>query len=232
MPADEPQAAGPRHFLFSRNDSKRIARRHRIGRIFEQIFRDNCRRRDESVSGPGSCLAQTYEIRQRLPFLFADLGIETLLDAGCGDFHWLQHVDLGLKEYIGIDIVGDLIARNRQQFGLPNRRFILADLTEAPLPRSDFILCRDCLVHFSFADIVRILRNFGRSGSMYLLTTTFPERAENQEIATGDWRTLNLERAPFHFPAPMRIINERCTERGGIYADKSLGLWRLSDFCL
>ncbi|HEX5607809.1 MAG TPA: capsular polysaccharide synthesis protein, partial [Candidatus Binatia bacterium] len=232
MPADEPQAAGPRHFLFSRNDSKRIARRHRIGRIFEQIFRDNCRRRDESVSGPGSCLAQTYEIRQRLPFLFADLGIETLLDAGCGDFHWLQHVDLGLKEYIGIDIVGDLIARNRQQFGLPNRRFILADLTEAPLPRSDFILCRDCLVHFSFADIVRILRNFGRSGSMYLLTTTFPERAENQEIATGDWRTLNLERAPFHFPAPMRIINERCTERGGIYADKSLGLWRLSDICL
>jgi hypothetical protein len=40
---------------------------------------------------------------------------------------------------------------------------------------------------------------------------------------------LNLQLPPFNFPAPLRLIEENCTEDGGKYADKSLGLWRLSD---
>ena len=46
---------------------------------------------------------------------------------------------------------------------------------------------------------------------------------------TGDWRPLDLERDPFGFPAPLELLNERCTEGGGIFADKSLGLWRTAD---
>ena len=46
---------------------------------------------------------------------------------------------------------------------------------------------------------------------------------------TGDWRPINLERAPFHLPAPQLLLNEQCTEGGDTFADKSLALWRVED---
>jgi hypothetical protein len=52
----------------------------------------------------------------------------------------------------------------------------------------------------------------------------FPKSAD---IQTGGWRQLNLERAPFNFPSPGRMIDEKCWHTGGIYSDKRLALWRL-----
>jgi hypothetical protein len=70
-----------------------------------------------------------------------------------------------------------------------------------------------------------------RSGSTYILTTTFPSLAMNEDLKQpGDWRRINLEREPFRLPPPIRLLNEGCTEGvDGQYADKSLGLWKLSD---
>lgn len=105
----------------------------------------------------------------------------------------------------------------------------MLDLTTSPLPAADLLLCRDALVHLSFADIGRALANLRRAAIPWLLTTTFPEEPSNEDIVTGDWRPLNLERAPFHFPPPARLLNEGCTEGDGRFADKSLGLWRVAD---
>lgn len=38
-----------------------------------------------------------------------------------------------------------------------------------------------------------------------------------------------MQLQPFNFPAPIRIINEKCTEAGGQYSDESLGLWELDE---
>ena len=51
----------------------------------------------------------------------------------------------------------------------------------------------------------------------------------NEDIQDGDWRMLNLERTPFFLGAPLVVLVEGCTEAGGAYADKSLGLWRVAD---
>lgn len=67
--------------------------------------------------------------------------------------------------------------------------------------------------------------NIKRSGSGLLLTTTFRELATNRDIEDGDWRALNLQRAPFFFPEPAAVIVEGCDEAGGDYADKALALW-------
>jgi hypothetical protein len=96
-------------------------------------------------------------------------------------------------------------------------------------PAADLLLCRDCLVHLSFADIDKALRNIRRSSLAYLLTTTFPAESVNADIVTGDWRPLNLQAAPFNLPTPVELINEGCTEGDGAFADKSLGLWRIRD---
>ena len=102
------------------------------------------------------------------------------------------------------------------------------DLTADPLPRADVVLCRDCLVHLSFDHIRQAFDNLRRSGSTWLLTTTFLEHHENVDIESGDWRILNLTRAPFNLPAPEGVLVEGCLEGEGAYADKALGLWRIA----
>jgi hypothetical protein len=90
---------------------------------------------------------------------------------------------------------------------------------------ADLILCRDCLVHLSFTNIRHAFKNIVRSGASFLLTTTFPDHDENEDIEDGDWRLLNLEKPPFSFPAPIATFKEGCDEEGGAFADKSLALW-------
>ncbi len=152
-----------------------------------------------------------------------------MLDIPCGDFHWMRHVDLSAIDYLGADVVPRLVEANRSAHSAPGIAFQVLDLVNDPLPRKDLIFCRDCMVHLSFRDGKRALRNMAASGSIYLLATTFTGRESNTNCKTGSWRILNLERPPFGLPAPLHVLNEGCTEDDGDYADKSLGLWRLSD---
>src|SRR5262249_9717304 len=103
--------------------------------------------------------------------------------------------------------------------------FRVADVTAGPLPRADLIFCRDCLVHLPFADVINAVAAFKKSASRYVLTTTFTAREANDDVAPGGWRPLNLERPPFAFPRPLRVITDACPVPG--YADKSLGLWEV-----
>ena len=73
------------------------------------------------------------------------------------------------------------------------------------------------------------IRNFHKSGTKYLLTTTFTGIKENTDIVSGRVRPINLQKPPFNFPMPILLINEHCTEEVGRFADKSLGLWEIVD---
>lgn len=141
----------------------------------------------------------------------------------------MQHVQFPHTEYVGVDVLGEAIVENQWRHANEHRRFLRADLIREPLPRADAVLCRDLLPHLSYEDVYQALRNFKASGATWLITTTFTRPRPNHDIASGGWRTLNFTRPPFNFPAPMRVINEKCTEGGSAYADKSLGVWRLED---
>jgi SAM-dependent methyltransferase len=217
---------------FLRRIARTVLSRDVKGR-FTAIYRRNAFGGDESVSGEGSSLEQTAAIRREIPQLVRELGARSFLDAPCGDFHWMRHVELGVERYYGVDIVEDLIADNRAGFGGPGREFLCRDLIRDALPAADIVLCRDCLVHLTFRQAKDLIRNVKSSGSRYLLATTFTGRRENVDLLGRDlWRTLNLELPPFNLPTPMRLIDEHCTQGGGAYADKCLGLWRLDDVAL
>lgn len=80
--------------------------------IFSKIYENNSWGESESVSGPGSSLQQTRAIRMSLPSLLKTLQVETMLDAPCGDFHWMKEVDLSfLSMYIGADIVFQTLSK-------------------------------------------------------------------------------------------------------------------------
>ena len=190
--------------------------------IFNRIYKSNRWSDSESVSGPGSNLAQTEALRQMQPDLFKQLGVNSILDIPCGDFYWMSKLDLGV-EYTGADIVETLIQQNIENYANDGVKFCVLDLVSSPLPRADLIFCRDCLVHLSYRNIFLAIDNIKRSGAEYLMSTTFPALQSNHNIITGDWRPLNLERAPFNFPRPEQLIDEACPVAG--YSDKSLGVW-------
>lgn len=200
--------------------------------IFLAIYQGNVWGSPESRSGPGSTLARAADFLPDLTALMQTLGIRTLVDAPCGDFNWASALAAAVDRYTGIDVVREIVARNRRLAGSPNAVFLHGDLTRDPLPPADAILCRDCLVHFSLSDAWRALRNFKQSHSRYLLATTFVDRDGNPDITTGEWRPVNLERPPFSFPPPLALVDERCLHTGGAYRDKRIGLWELSDLCL
>jgi SAM-dependent methyltransferase len=197
---------------------------------FERIQRTNLWGAPTSVSGLGSEDAATAAIRDALPDLLRRHRVRSLLDAPCGDAGWIARLKLDV-DYTGIDIVPSLIEENSRRVasGELAGRFALADITRNELPSADLILCRDCLVHLSFANIARAVTRFRASGARLLLATTFPEWHDNRDCEDGDWRALNMERPPFNWPRPREVINERCEEGDGGWRDKSLALWRLDE---
>src|SRR5581483_7755331 len=154
---------------------------------FQRIHDTNLWGAEASVSGLGSELDATATLRAGLPPLLQRLEVTSLLDAPCGDAGWIAHAELGVRVR-GVDIVPDLIAHLRERVarGEISGDYQLADITTDVLPRCDAILCRDCLVHLSFANIARALDNFRRSGARWLITTTFPEWQHNRDCEDGD----------------------------------------------
>lgn len=200
---------------------------HNLNEIFTLFYTNELWKQNESVSGHGSDLLATQVLRKELPKLFKRLRIKTLLDAPCGDFWWMKETDLSMLDtYIGADIVQELIAKNNKLYGSNKKRFICLNIVDDTIPYADCILCRDCLVHLTFEQINKALKNFKKSGSKYLLLTTFPHTEKNKDIvAAGDWRKLNFQVAPFNFPQPLTLIYE------GDF-DKYLALWDLDNLNL
>jgi hypothetical protein len=200
-----------------------------LAQRFRRIHDTNLWGAAASPSGLGSEIDATAVLRAELPWLFERLGVTSLLDAPCGDAGWINTAELRVRT-VGVDIVPALIGRLRARAAAGDIRgeYHLADITRDALPRCDAILCRDGLVHLSFANIERTVANFRASGAEWLIATTFPEWQANADCEDGDWRALNFERAPFEWAPPVELVNENCTEAGGGWRDKSLGVWRLA----
>jgi hypothetical protein len=198
-----------------------------VEKIFTRIYKENIWESPESISGPGSELRVTQRMSQELSALIKQFGITAIADAPCGDLNWMRYVNMGTCRYIGIDIVQELIERNRRLFGA-TKEFRHLNLVENVIEPVDLIICRDMLAHLTYEQIFTVLRNFKESGSKYLLVTTGRTVQRNVDMPnTGECRWLNLELAPFNFPKPLLLIEEDVpfsSERG-----KHLGLWLLED---
>jgi len=169
-----------------------------LAQRFRRIHDTNLWGAPASTSGLGSEMDATAVLRAELPRLFEKLAVTSLLDAPCGDAGWINSTNLGVR-LIGVDIVPSLIERLRARAaaGEIEGEYRLADITRDPLPRCDAILCRDALVHLSFANIERAVANFRASGAAWLIATTFPQWQTNGDCEDGDWRALNFQRPPF-----------------------------------
>ena len=168
---------------------------------FRLIYEKNLWRNSQSASGSGSTRKFTRNIRKAIPEVVSKLQIRSIFDAPCGDLNWmrlvLREIDV---DYIGADIVPQLIEENRKRIRRPNTEFLLLDLTSDPFPRTDLMICRDCLFHFSFQDTLSLFENFIQSGTTYFFSTSSdrPDDWSNEDILTGSFRPIDLHRPPYH----------------------------------
>lgn len=119
--------------------------------VFTEIYNTNHWHSSESISGTGSVVKQTASLINDLDKLLSDMKIASVLDLPCGDFKWMQKVDLSKIDYVSADIVEELIKSNIKQYKeKENLKFKVLNLITDPLPKSDMIIVRDCLVHLSY----------------------------------------------------------------------------------
>ena len=72
-------------------------------------------------------------------------------------------------DYVGIDIVEELIEHNRRVYGSTNVSFRTLDIIEDPVPDGELCLLRQVLQHLSNEQIQKVLRNL--RGYRYVLVT-------------------------------------------------------------
>ncbi len=198
--------------------------------IFTDIYLHNKWNHKESFSGATSSLNFTKNLREKLPELLDQYNISTIFDAACGDFNWVKEIPLENRTYIGGDIVQPLVKRNQTKYGSDNISFVYCDITTDPIPQVDLIIFRFTGTNLSHEETLKVLDNFKKSGSQYLLMTTYSSLKKNIPIKTGvrDYR-INLELPPFNFPEPLHFILERKRKSGpGV----GMGLWKLDDIVI
>ena len=174
---------------------------------FEKIYTENLWGNSASVSGTGSNLEATKNLRSKLPKLISRLNIKTILDVPCGDFYWMQMVLTNVPDvkYHGGDIVSQLVESNLKKYRSESVDFSVIDLRFDPLPDAELIIVRDCLFHLSFDDINSVKENLKRSNIRFILTTThiLDEHFENIDIKTGDFRLIDIFKEPLSFRGPV-----------------------------
>jgi SAM-dependent methyltransferase len=193
--------------------------------VFTKIYKTNFWNLEESKSGGGSSFEGTKTIRRQIPIIIEKYKIKSILDSPCGDFNWMKTVEKNCN-YIGGDIVDEIIKTNQKQYGSEKIKFLKLNIANDDLPKVDLIFCKDFVQHLSNENVFKSIQNFKRSGSKYLLITSYPKTIRNYDIYDGDYRALNLLKKPFNFPQPLLVIEER-SKFFDVEVDKSMYLYEI-----
>jgi len=195
--------------------------------------RDWSGRKVSSRSGAGSTIEATAALRAALPGLLARHNVRRFLDAPCGDWFWMQHVDLGDVHYIGGDIARDVLDTVSAEHAGPAREFVHLDITADPLPQADMMMCRDCLFHLKWWLRWNFFENFAASGIPFLLTSMHHTPVNRRLQKNGGFAPFNPCVAPFNLSEPLETVSESGeinldpafldTARGR--RQRSMGLW-------
>ena len=192
------------------SSSRRIKKPWPTKATMEQIYRaklwgDNGK---EFYSGDGSHhpeLVGPY-VESIQSFLKSFKNPLTVIDLGCGDFNVGMKLVECAKQYIGVDIVEDLIQFNQNKFQNPNLEFHCLDIAKDPLPKADCVILRQVLQHLSNSEIISVLNKL-YDYKYVILTEHVPLEnfTPNLDIISGQGTRLkhhsgvNICKAPFLF---------------------------------
>ena len=148
-----------------------------------------------------------------------------ICDLGCGDFNVGKVLVKHTEYYVAVDIVKELIERNKKKFKEPNLEFQCLDLSIDNLPFGDCALLRQVLQHLSNAEVHKILNNLS-AYKYVILTEHLPEGdfEPNKDIISGQGirlkknSGLNVLAPPFNFKVEeeRQLVSVRLKDSSGI----------------
>jgi hypothetical protein len=116
---------------------------------------------EQFYSGDGSMGVFADNYCRHIELLVREKGIRSIVDLGCGDFRIGKRLSAMVDTYCGVDIVPDLIAHHRREYGSPQVSFACLDIVEDPLPPADLCLVRQVFQHLNNAEIGAVLAKLG-----------------------------------------------------------------------
>lgn len=150
-------------------------------------------------SGGGSSIEATEEYRQFLEAFLQIYQIESVVDAGCGDWEFSKEIDWSRIDYMGVDVVASVIANNVQKYGNEHITFVHGDILALNLPPADLLICKEVLQHLSNVD-VRLFIHQLEKYKYSLITNDVDGKtrsSRNRDISRGDYRPIDLTQPPF-----------------------------------
>lgn len=184
--------------------------------------------RRESASGPGSSRAAAQPALRLLRRTLRQRRVKTILDLGCGDWNWMQALELpgvgrALElQYEGWEASQELVSQLNARHARPGKiDFHVRDITTEPLPMVDLIIARDVLFHLPLLQAERLVQRI-RQSCRFFLSTSFLGVHANADIEgylpIEGWgfHKLNLNLAPFCLAETMEeaVREPLCTHSG------------------
>ena len=154
----------------------------------------------EGFSGSGSTYENTKLYRGLLKDLLKALNITSIVDVGCGDWTFSQHVDWGKINYTGYDIVKHVIEKNCQKFASSTIQFFHGNAINMDLKPADLLICKDVLQHLPNSDILNFLPQLKKFKYCLITNDVDPGTftSNNMSIPAGAYRTVDIMQAPFN----------------------------------
>ena len=150
----------------------------------------------KGTSGSGSTLEITREYRAYIEDFIKKHEVNSVIDAGCGDWSYSSVIDWGDASYLGIDIASDVIVPVRTKYETGKVKFQVGDITEE-LPAADLLISKDVLQHLSNDLIHKFIKNNLRKGKYKWVILTNDRSSDNQDIPIGAYRGIDLTAPPF-----------------------------------
>jgi SAM-dependent methyltransferase len=155
---------------------------------------------DPFCSGSGSSGNTATSYCEFVANFIREHQIASVIDVGCGDFRIGRRICETGVNYLGVDVVPELIEHNRNRYSNDRINFSCRDVTRDSLPLAELCLVRQVLQHLSNTEISAVLE--------HLEQYPFAIISEHVPVTT---RSPNLDKP--HGP------DTRMCDGSGVYVD-------------
>lgn len=168
----------------------------KINNIFSEIYDKDLW---QGGSGPGSNPESNEPYISLLESFLTENKINSIVDAGCGDWQFSKFIDWNNINYKGYDVVKSVIDYNQVNYSSETVSFQLYNGDPKLLPSADLLIMKDVLQHLSFSQINEFILGFPKY-KYCLITNCINPIGEtvNRDIETGARTDLDLRLDPFN----------------------------------